>query len=91
MANNGSESAREDRESSVERFPTRTTRGAGRISSPRRIVGTIFVVLALGSAATGIAFAGNGAGSNGNGNGGGHPAGCVEGKGKASLHNPNCP
>ena len=54
----------------------------------------VFASLVLMSGFGAAAFAaagGNGNGNNGNGNGNsGTPAGCVEGQGQVTLHNPNC-
>jgi hypothetical protein len=52
----------------------------------------VFASLVLMSGFGAAAFAdagGNGNGNNGNGNTG-TPAGCVEGQGQVTLHNPNC-
>lgn len=62
------------------------------LSRTRKTVAVVFASLALMSAFGAAALAaagGNGNGSNGNGNGG-TPAGCVEGQGKVTTHNPNC-
>jgi hypothetical protein len=65
-----------------------------RASRARKAFAVAFASLILSSSVVGIALAdkgGNGGGSRGNGNGdGGHPAGCVEGNGKAPSQNPNC-
>lgn len=64
------------------------------LSKTRTAVAVVFASLVLmsgfGAAAFGAA-GGNGNGNNGNGNGNsGTPAGCVEGQGQVTLHNPNC-
>ena len=64
------------------------------LSKTRKAVAVVFASLVLMSGFGAAAFAaagGNGNGNNGNGNGNsGTPAGCVEGQGQVTLHNPNC-
>ena len=64
------------------------------LSTTRKTVAVAFASLALMSGFGAAAFAaagGNGNGNNGNGNGNsGTPAGCVEGQGQVTIHNPNC-
>ena len=64
------------------------------LSKTRKSVAVVFASLVLMSGFGAAAFAaagGNGNGNNGNGNGNtGTPAGCVEGQGQVTLHNPNC-
>jgi hypothetical protein len=64
------------------------------LSKARKSVAVVFASLVLMSGFGAAAFAaagGNGNGNNGNGNGNsGTPAGCVEGQGQVTLHNPNC-
>src|SRR3954447_7462582 len=64
------------------------------LSKTRKAVAVVFASLVLmsGFGAAALADAGgNGNGNNGNGNGNsGTPAGCVEGQGQVTLHNPNC-
>jgi hypothetical protein len=64
------------------------------LSKTRKTVAVVFASLVLMSGFGAAAFAdagGNGNGNNGNGNGNsGTPAGCVEGQGQVTVHNPNC-
>ena len=64
------------------------------LGKTRTAVAVVFASLVLMSGFGAAAFAaagGNGNGNNGNGNGNsGTPAGCVEGQGQVTLHNPNC-
>jgi hypothetical protein len=66
----------------------------GELGKTRKAVAVVFASLVLMSGFGAAAFAdagGNGNGNNGNGNGNtGTPAGCVEGQGQVTLHNPNC-
>jgi hypothetical protein len=64
------------------------------LGKTRKAVAVVFASLVLMSgfgAAAMAAAGGNGNGNNGNGNGNsGTPAGCIEGQGQVTLHNPNC-
>ena len=66
----------------------------GELGKTRKAVAVVFASLVLMSGFGAAAFAaagGNGNGNGGNGNGNtGTPAGCVEGQGQVTLHNPNC-